>query len=549
MNSGSPIMALLERPLIPFLSNTDPPAEAHVKFAKKRLGEAEERLQALNHTIEGLHVTLQELMEEATQVSELCGAYRLVSAPIRRVPPEIIVQIITKSLPPDCVLDHEGRLDFMRYRCVCSLWRNLLFSTPTFWRGLKIPYSDSQMFVDLETLTRWFHRGGPSAPLTIVPDGPVSYPLSPVAEIIAENIPFINTHGVWKEVGLPIPLMSQSFQSESYYATGTALRLLRAVTDGQSKCWESLRVLHMSVHIPPNVYFTKWPFRTDGRGFASVFPRLEQLNIVWDNKTPVSIFHPSLTDLRLALHPGASTQCVLDVIFQFPRLTHLALLNASPGKIYTDPYEGSPEVTALDSLVRPVQLQYLRRLELTVNASFVLAFTHYLQTPVLDTVHLACGDAGTATPDVAPLVAFLHRCPSVVAMVFEEDGVALECVGAVIRASTSLRQLYITGWRFLSEFRTNEEYQAAKGDLPQMLCAIYHPKLSRWDVSTEIIPFFRARMARRHSSRAGPEKSGRPSKIAIVYEDLSDSIEDFAVEPVLLASLDITIAYGVCGFL
>ncbi|TFK26854.1 hypothetical protein FA15DRAFT_587482, partial [Coprinopsis marcescibilis] len=138
MDPSTPIYQLLHPSIAPFLSNNHPLDYAHLELARTKLNEEEEALQDVNDGIDRLQATIAELRNKASHLSRICEAYRHTLAPFRRCPPEIIVKIITAALPPGCILDHEGRLDFMRYRCVSRSWRQLLFSTPVFWRGLKI---------------------------------------------------------------------------------------------------------------------------------------------------------------------------------------------------------------------------------------------------------------------------------------------------------------------------------------------------------------------------------------------------------------------------
>ncbi|KAH6902191.1 hypothetical protein BKA70DRAFT_1307425, partial [Coprinopsis sp. MPI-PUGE-AT-0042] len=98
--------------------------------------------------------------------SELCHSQGLAAS----LPNELLTAIFRDSLPP--IMDEDGRIQFQIFRMVCSRWRQVCFSTPTFWSSLavEISFQTTEIDVCLELLRKWFSRAGDSVPLSLAFD-------------------------------------------------------------------------------------------------------------------------------------------------------------------------------------------------------------------------------------------------------------------------------------------------------------------------------------------------------------------------------------------
>ncbi|KAH6873546.1 hypothetical protein BKA70DRAFT_1047835, partial [Coprinopsis sp. MPI-PUGE-AT-0042] len=67
-------------------------------------------------------------------ISTRMARYTAISSPLRRIPPEVIANIITFAISGiGGYADRLGRQNFQSLRAVCRLWRQTAFSTPHLW--------------------------------------------------------------------------------------------------------------------------------------------------------------------------------------------------------------------------------------------------------------------------------------------------------------------------------------------------------------------------------------------------------------------------------
>ncbi|KAH6906974.1 hypothetical protein BKA70DRAFT_1563359 [Coprinopsis sp. MPI-PUGE-AT-0042] len=91
-------------------------------------------------------------------------AYRELLSPARRLPNEIIAQIIQSCLKDPTILDTADRQMFAVLRSVCKRWRAISFSSHDLWRGLVITDENEVIGDKAES---WFDRAGTCSPLKL----------------------------------------------------------------------------------------------------------------------------------------------------------------------------------------------------------------------------------------------------------------------------------------------------------------------------------------------------------------------------------------------
>ncbi|KAH6899128.1 hypothetical protein BKA70DRAFT_1231059 [Coprinopsis sp. MPI-PUGE-AT-0042] len=84
-------------------------------------------------------------------------AYRELLSPARRLPNEIITQIIQSCFKDPTILDAADRETFAVLRAVCQRWRTISFSSHDLWRGLAIANESEDIGRKLRS---WFDRAG-----------------------------------------------------------------------------------------------------------------------------------------------------------------------------------------------------------------------------------------------------------------------------------------------------------------------------------------------------------------------------------------------------
>ncbi|KAH6908923.1 hypothetical protein BKA70DRAFT_1479671 [Coprinopsis sp. MPI-PUGE-AT-0042] len=118
-----------------------------------QLGNIASQIEALRHKLSTLSQIRTTLITTYTGLVTKQIALRCCKAPIRRVPPEIIAEVIFFATRcEDGTMGRDERLTFMSMRSVCKLWRETSFSTPALWQDLSI--EDSGLGHDSETISK-----------------------------------------------------------------------------------------------------------------------------------------------------------------------------------------------------------------------------------------------------------------------------------------------------------------------------------------------------------------------------------------------------------
>ena len=116
-------------------------------------------LPILEEELRHLDIQLAVLHAKRTRLSNQIDMCRAALAPHKRLPPELIREIILFSTTEHAVFPlvnskKEGRLIVSQ---VCSTWRAVAFDTPTLW-SIKIPYLPAVPSSSLELVGSWLSR-------------------------------------------------------------------------------------------------------------------------------------------------------------------------------------------------------------------------------------------------------------------------------------------------------------------------------------------------------------------------------------------------------
>ncbi|KZP24624.1 hypothetical protein FIBSPDRAFT_929810 [Athelia psychrophila] len=111
---------------------------------------------------------VQELLQlKRDALQKYAYTHLALLSPIRRVPPEILVDIFSYFFPDD---DDDATAGARRNRMlpshICERWRNLSLSTPSFWANVCIIADEADISRKLECAQCWLARSG-SCPLTV----------------------------------------------------------------------------------------------------------------------------------------------------------------------------------------------------------------------------------------------------------------------------------------------------------------------------------------------------------------------------------------------
>src|SRR5215217_7249280 len=88
---------------------------------------------------------------------------------VSTLPTELIIGILRCALPEE--MNSKGRKQFQILRMVCSLWRRICFSTPSFWTSIALPRDEfnggDNKTSGTSSLQSWFSRSGTSHTLSL----------------------------------------------------------------------------------------------------------------------------------------------------------------------------------------------------------------------------------------------------------------------------------------------------------------------------------------------------------------------------------------------
>ncbi|KAJ7683132.1 hypothetical protein B0H17DRAFT_942197, partial [Mycena rosella] len=117
-------------------SNT-PPQDAELVFIRAVVSKTGARLADVEKEISGLRRRLQQLEEERASLSKYQAQNNAVFSPLRRMPPEVLAEIFSWTLPSLFEATNRPKFDTKHSPWVLthisSRWRAVALSTPSLW--------------------------------------------------------------------------------------------------------------------------------------------------------------------------------------------------------------------------------------------------------------------------------------------------------------------------------------------------------------------------------------------------------------------------------
>ncbi|KAJ7034249.1 hypothetical protein C8F04DRAFT_1102068 [Mycena alexandri] len=166
-------MHLVDSPFADRLATNYVPSDSDILKIRALLVEPEEELARLDARIDELEATLFELREKRASLKTLIDAHRALTAPIRRIPHDVLLEIFFSCLPST----HNALIDAaespMLLGRICGTWRYVAYATPRIWSSLHIPSPSYSSFIPphIESalhrvVAAWLERSG-TCPLSI----------------------------------------------------------------------------------------------------------------------------------------------------------------------------------------------------------------------------------------------------------------------------------------------------------------------------------------------------------------------------------------------
>ncbi|KAJ7357965.1 hypothetical protein DFH08DRAFT_437528 [Mycena albidolilacea] len=116
------------------LTSNDVPLDSETPFIRGIVSEGQNQVDALNSQIENMEAAILRLTRKRDALAEHVHQHRAILAPVRRVPPELVGEILALSLPsdnrPPWHLAH-----------ICRFWRHCMLGYPALWNSITIPFS------------------------------------------------------------------------------------------------------------------------------------------------------------------------------------------------------------------------------------------------------------------------------------------------------------------------------------------------------------------------------------------------------------------------
>ncbi|KAI4524511.1 hypothetical protein K525DRAFT_193805 [Schizophyllum commune Loenen D] len=109
------------------------------EWLRSRLGELEAGLQNCNTELARIQATMRHLQLHKASIEDSITDTRALIAPVRSLPPEILREIATYTLPPRWFDDSIG-VHAWPFTQVCRTWREIAFGLRWPWADFRLPY-------------------------------------------------------------------------------------------------------------------------------------------------------------------------------------------------------------------------------------------------------------------------------------------------------------------------------------------------------------------------------------------------------------------------
>ncbi|KAJ7230267.1 hypothetical protein GGX14DRAFT_582649 [Mycena pura] len=126
------------------LHSNEAPLESELADIETASSDLDAHLALLDDEIARLKARVEQLEEERLAIGTRRQRNHAILSPLRRIPPEVLVEVFLCSLPPEYVDYNRGRYDIKEspwvLTHVCSRWRTVALSTSSLWSRIVIAY-------------------------------------------------------------------------------------------------------------------------------------------------------------------------------------------------------------------------------------------------------------------------------------------------------------------------------------------------------------------------------------------------------------------------
>ncbi|KAJ7597930.1 hypothetical protein C8J56DRAFT_921447 [Mycena floridula] len=400
------------------LATNEPPSATEEAELEDIFEEIEEDIHKSVQKILRLQASLKAACEEHAQLLEARTAHRAILSPIRRLPSDLVFEILqwsstrpsapsNESFPVVTLNQDEGPWPFMS---VCRHWRTVITSHPTFWSNICISYHHNPSF--FSNCLQFILDHSKGAPLTLRVD---SVPPNLEKDAVRLLVPHSNR---WVELSLHCYPEDFCVELEKGLPKGSVPQLRRL----------SLR---NSANIPLTCF--------------EVAPRLQTLKF----RSAVLLPVPSLPWDQIrqySMTAACSVQEVISVLRMMPNLVDCTLNLRK---------DGNPSTI--------IRLPHLRRLKVGLiqfrQSTMCVEFLKGLEIPMLEEI-----DVGQSPEEIDAAVTFISRnaCPIRTLSITDSSDSAfhrprtIEHFIALSKSTPRLTKLTILGSEFqLIEFLRN----------------------------------------------------------------------------------------------
>ncbi|KAJ7609010.1 hypothetical protein FB45DRAFT_945111 [Roridomyces roridus] len=128
------------------VKSNDAPGSAELAFIRSVVSDTGARLDFLDSEISRLRDRLEQLQAERAQLSEYHSQNMGIQSPLRRMPPEVLVQIFRWTLPTFCEREgnpeSEAKSSPWMLAQISSRWREISLSTASLWSAVHVAFDD-----------------------------------------------------------------------------------------------------------------------------------------------------------------------------------------------------------------------------------------------------------------------------------------------------------------------------------------------------------------------------------------------------------------------
>ncbi|KAJ7888096.1 hypothetical protein B0H14DRAFT_1213320 [Mycena olivaceomarginata] len=117
------------------LTSNNVPLDSEIPFIHDIMSDGQKQVDALEAVIVQLTRKRDEIVENIRQ-------HRAILSPVRRVPPELVCEILVLSLSSDDDEDTPNRPPWY-FGHICRFWRHCVLAYPALWSSITIPSSSS----------------------------------------------------------------------------------------------------------------------------------------------------------------------------------------------------------------------------------------------------------------------------------------------------------------------------------------------------------------------------------------------------------------------